>query len=70
MAKGYYVFGFSVDEPIEFTGRGCRQRALKKAREIYEMGCDNVIVQHFDDDNPDGCLANEECFFIQDYKRG
>ena len=66
MAKGYYVISNPDDEPIEFTGRGCRQRALKKARQLYEDGCDFVMVQHFDDDNPYGYFANEECIFIKD----
>ena len=62
--KGYYVIGFRNTDPIEFTGKNARARAILKANEIHKQGCEEVIIQHFDDNNPDGYMAGEECIIV------
>lgn len=57
--KGYYVIGFPQDEPIEFTGKNAKERALKKANEIHSQGCEQVIVERFDDSGDDGYLGEQ-----------
>lgn len=63
--KGYYVIGYGDDEPIEFVGKGAKNRAIKKAKELYKNGCEDVFIQRFDDDNPDGYFADEPTIFIK-----
>lgn len=50
----------SNEDIIFYEGKGCKNRALKKARELYLMGDLNVFVQKIDDNDPDGFCANGE----------
>ena len=67
--KGYYVIP-TKDEPIEFIGRGCKNRALKKATELFLEGDSEVFVKQFDDDDPDGFFASGEIIWGKDLERG
>ena len=62
--KGYYVIP-SDSDPIEYTGRNAKRRALKMGIIIYRMGDEEVFIQAFDDDDPDGCFASGETIFIK-----
>lgn len=63
--KGYYVIP-RYDDPIEFTGKNSRKRAIAKMLELHEQGDNDVFVQRFDDDNTDGFFAGEETIYIKD----
>ena len=65
--KGYYVIP-RTDDPIEFTGKNSRKRAIAKMLELNEPGDKDVFVQSFDDDNPDGFFAGEEVITLKNYK--
>ncbi len=62
---GYYVIPSSNNEPLEFTGRGSKARALKVAKKLFSNGDSKVLVQRFDDNNPDGYMAMEEIIYIE-----
>ena len=60
--KGWYVIWTADTE--EYS---TKKEALKRAKEIYKQGLDNeVFIQHFNDNNADGYLANEPAIFIKD----
>ena len=60
--KGWYVIWTADTE--EYS---TKKEALKRAKEIYKQGLDNeVFIQHFNDNNADGYLANEPTIFIKD----
>ena len=62
--KGYYVIWNEDTE--EFSGRGAKASAIKRAKEIYNTGLDKeVFIQRFDDDNCDGYFAGEATIFIK-----
>lgn len=63
--RGYYVIP-TEGEPIEIDGKGAKSKALKIAKDIYQNGDDDVFIQRFNDDNPDGYFANEELIRIAD----
>lgn len=63
--RGYYVIPTN-EEPIEIIGRGSKSKALKIAKDLYQNGDDDVFIQKFDDDNPNGYFANEEQIRIAD----
>lgn len=61
--KGWYVIWTEGVE--DFSGRGCKARALKRAKEIYNSGLDDqVFIQHYNDENKSGYFAGEETIFI------
>lgn len=60
--KGYYVIWNEDTEEFK-----TKREALKRAKEIYNAGLDyEVFIQKFDDNNPDGYLANEDTIFIKE----
>lgn len=63
--RGYYVIP-TEGEPIEITGKGAKSKALKIAKDIYQNGDNDVFIQKFNDDNPNGYFDNEEQIRIAD----
>lgn len=64
--KGYYIITTN-EEPIEVVGRNARKRAIELALEIFHEHQDHgIIVQQFDDNNPDGYMAGLEFLHLQD----
>lgn len=60
--KGWYVIWTADTE--EYS---TKREALKRAKEIYKQGLDKeVFIQRFNDDNPNGYLADEPTIFIED----
>lgn len=58
---GWYVIWCEDTEEFKL-----KRDALKRAKEIYKNGLDDeVFIQHFNDNNPDGYLAGEETIFIK-----
>lgn len=58
---GWYVIW--KEDTEEFK---TKKQALKRAKEIYNNGLDDeVMIQHFNDDNPDGYFAGEPYIFIK-----
>ena len=58
---GWYVIWCEDTEEFKL-----KRDALKRAKEIYKNGLDDeVFIQHFNDNNPDGYLAGEEAIFIK-----
>ena len=61
--KGYYVIWGGDTEEFK-----TKKEAMKRAKEIYNTGLDNdVFIQQFNDDDPNGYLANGEIIFIKEY---
>lgn len=59
--KGWYVIWNEDTEDFS-----TKREALKRAKEIYNKGLDNeVFIQHYDDENPDGYSAGEQTIFIK-----
>ena len=67
--KGWYVIPVESD-PEEFTGRGAKSRAIKRAKFLYNEGDSDVAIVHFDDDNDDGFLAGEDLILYRSIKEG
>ena len=63
--KGWYVIPTNEDI-IEFTGRGSKNKALSKAKELFNKGDLEVFIQQFDDDDPDGFCASGKTIFINE----
>jgi len=63
--RGYYVIP-TEGEPIEIIGRGAKCKALKIAKDIYQNGDNDVFIQRFNDNNPNGYFDNEEQIRIVD----
>ena len=62
--RGWYVIPVESD-PEEFTGKGAKNMALKRAKELYDAGDSNVAIIHFDDSNSDGYVAGENLIFYE-----
>ena len=64
--KGWYVIvSDNGIEPIEFTGKGAKARAKKRAIELYVEGYDGFITP-FDDNGDEGyCTGNGSIDFTE-----
>ena len=67
--KGWYVIPVKSDLE-EFTGRGAKSRAIKRAKQLYNEGDSDVAIIHFDDNNDDGFLAGEDLILYRSIKEG